>query len=158
MIDQCTVPTQFRWWWETRSQTHWTPEPLDVPSYIELGLIINSFFPHSLQNHWANIKEAEHNVVFHREPKLHVWPTFLLLVRTCFSRASFQRNITAKGADNSHDLKDTFWNDKGTRGRIKSFDLGLTTPFKQIRFGVLSLTHTFFHLSLHFLSSPLSSI
>lgn len=113
---------------------------------IELSRIINSAFYNNLQNHWANIKAAEqHNVLFHRVPKLHFWPSFLLLVRSrFFSKASFQRNITVKGAYNSRDLKDTFWSDKCTRGHIKSFDSGLTTPLKYIRFRELSLTHTFF--------------
>lgn len=71
-------------------------------------------------------------------------PVFVYSPGLVFPKHLFKRNITAKWADNSQDLKGTFWSDKCTRGHIRSFDSGLTTPLKQIRFRVLSLSHTFF--------------
>lgn len=124
---------------------------------IELGLIINSFYYNT--GSWqprADIKEAE-AVAQHLLPQraeTTCLTQFSLTHQDLLFQSLFSKEHRSKmGCD----LKDPSRSDKCTRGHTKSFDTGLTTPLKQIRFGVLSLTHTFFptspSISLYFFLS-----
>lgn len=105
--------------------------------YAAMVLIINSFFHNT--GSWQPLKSPPQHQTsrgwgtasFPTESQNHTFdPVFLQVVETHFGKLSFRKNITGKFADNSRQLKDTSWRDVRTRGHIKPFHFGLTTPLK----------------------------
>lgn len=132
---------------------------------IELGLIINSFYyntgswqpPKSLSRHQRSRSRSTTSSPTEsaaQRAETTCLTQFSLTHQDLLFQSLFSKEHRSKmGCD----LKDPSRSDKCTRGHTKSFDTGLTTPLKQIRFGVLSLTHTFFptspSISLYFFLS-----